>query len=549
MNKQNKLKRSDEKLWQSATNLAKENNWSLAVILYDQLLTRNPYNVSILFQAALCNSQNGDYNKAYFLMEKAFNHNENDPTIMSNFAVICSRLSLLGKAEILLEKANLIVPNNVEYLTNLAVIYSQREKLDLALEKTKLAITLDKLNPKLYSILGSILVKLGLNEQAKTAFNFAIKIDSSFSEAKLNLATLESKDGNTVNAIKIYESLIEKHINSLNSLSIEIMKFSLSYEYLKIGQLKRGWEFYEFGFHPNIPSEYKRMPARTFSVPTWDGEQLSENQSLLVWGEQGIGDELIFMSCLPDLEKLSCRIIIECEPRLIPLIMRSFPKYHVRRSSFLNDHNLSPIFQDYDFQIPVGSLMKYFRQHINDFHGKNSYLKINESKAEDFESRILEKNKSSLRIGICWRSGKLNPERNIFYSALSDWGDIFSVKNLFFVNLQYGDCESELISAEATFNVEINRWSDLDLKNDFDSTMSLISRLDLVISVCTTVVPMAASIGVPVLLMSPRDWTNFGTDHMPFFDNITCLFPPKGETVSECIKDASKILLSLQNGL
>ena len=84
MHKYNKSKKSDEKLWQSATNLAKENKWSLAVELYDQLLTRNPNNVSILFQAALCNSQNGDYNKAYFLMEKAFNHNENNPST-SNF--------------------------------------------------------------------------------------------------------------------------------------------------------------------------------------------------------------------------------------------------------------------------------------------------------------------------------------------------------------------------------------------------------------------------------------------------------------------------------
>jgi tetratricopeptide (TPR) repeat protein len=547
MNKHNQNKKSDERLWQKATNLVKQNKWYLACDLYDQLLTRNPENISILFQAALCNSQNGNYNKAYLLMGKAYNHNENDPSIISNYAVICSRLSQLEKAEILLEKATLISPNNVEYLTNLAVIYSQREKLNLALEKTKLAITLDKLNPKLYSILGSILVKLGLNEQAKTAYNFAIKIDPLFSEAKLNLATLESKEGNTEIAIKIYEELIQNFTNSLNSLPIEIIKFSLSFEYLKKGILNKGWDYYEFGFHPNIPTEYKRTPARTFNVPTWKGEQLSENDTLLVWCEQGIGDELIFMSCLPDLESLSCKVIIECEPRLIPLIMRSFPKFLVRRSSYLINDNFKSLYQDYDFHIPVGSLMKYYRNNINDFNGKNSYLKVNESKATEFESRISEKSASSLRIGICWRSGKLNPERNIFYSALSDWGEIFSVKNLFFVNLQYGDCENEIVSAEASFNVEIHRWNDLDLKNDFDSTMALISRLDLVISVGTAVFPMAASIGVPVLLMAPKDWTNFGTNHFPFFENITCLFPPKDETVSACIKDISKILLLLKN--
>jgi tetratricopeptide (TPR) repeat protein len=548
MEKNNRNKKSDEALWQKASSLAKKNKWSLAVNLYDQLLARNPDNVKILLQAALCNSQISDYNKAYFLMEKAFNLNNNDPSIISNFAVICSRLSLLEKAEILLEKANLISPNNVEYLTNLAVIYSQREKHNLALEKTKFAITLDKLNPKLYSLLGSILVKLGLNEQAKATYNFAIKIDPLFSEAKLNLATLESKEGNTDIAIKIYEELIGNYTNSLNSLPIEVIKFSLSFEYLSKGILNKGWEYYDFGFHPNIPTEYKRAPARTFNVPTWRGEQLSENHTLLVWCEQGIGDELVFMSCLPDLEILSCNIIIECEPRLVPLIMRSFPKFQIRRSSYLANYKFNSLHQDYDFHIPAGSLMRYLRKNINDFKGKNSYIKINESKAEDFEFRISEKNKSSLRVGICWRSGKLNPERNIYYSALIDWGDIFSIKNLFFVNLQYGDCESELLSAESSFNIEINRWSDLDLKNDLDSTMSLISRLDLVITVSTAVAPMAASIGVPVILLAPRGWDNLGTNHYPFFETITCLFPPKGETVSACIKDASQILLRLQNG-
>jgi tetratricopeptide (TPR) repeat protein len=547
MSKFYKNKTSDEKLWQKAANLAKKNKWSLASDIYDQLLTRNSDNVNILFQAALCNSQNGAYNKAYLLMEKAFNMNQNDPFLISNFAVICGRLSLLEKAEILLEKANLIEPNNVEFLTNLAVIYSQRDKLNLALEKTKLAITLDQLNAKLYSLLGSILVKLGLNEQAKSAYNFAIKIDPLFSEAKLNLATIESKEGNTEIAIKIYEELILNFTNSLNSLPIEVIKYSLSFEYLKIGILNKGWDYYESGFHPNIPTEYKRIPARSFRVPTWKGEQLAEKDTLLVWCEQGIGDELIFMSCLPDLESLLCNIIIECEPRLVPLIMRSFPKFLVRQSSYLTNYKFESLHQDYDFHIPVGSLMKFYRKTINDFNGKNKYIKINESKAKEFESRVSEKSTTSLRIGICWRSGKLNPERNIFYSALIDWGDIFSIKNLFFVNLQYGDCESELISAEASFNIEINRWDDLDLKNDFDSTMALISRLDLVISVGTAVAPMAASIGVPVILMTPRDWTNLGTDHFPFFENITCLFPPQGESVSACIKDVSKILLQLQN--
>jgi hypothetical protein len=69
--------------------------------------------------------------------------------------------------------------------------------------------------------------------------------------------------------------------------------------------------------------------------------------------------------------------------------------------------------------------------------------------------------------------------------------------------------------------------------------------LDLVISVGTAVSQQAASIGIPVVLMMQRDWTNFGTDYYPFYENVVCLFPPKGGIVAECLGDAAKILRAI----
>jgi tetratricopeptide (TPR) repeat protein len=455
-------------------------------------------------------------------------------------------LALLEKAEILLEKAISLEPNNIDCLTNLIAIYNQRQKPKLALEKIKLAINISSLNPKLYSLLGAVFVKLGQIELAKNAFSFANKIDPLFLEPLMNLASLMAIEGDSEISIRLYEELLRKNVvNSLNSLPSEPIKYNLSIEYLKIGELKKGWELYEFGFHPNVQAEYKRAPSRTFDVPIWDGRKILSNQALLVWAEQGVGDELLFMSCLPELEFLSGTVIIECDARIISLVTRSFPKFIVRATSIIFDYKQSPIYHDYDFHIPLGSLMKFYRNNIEDFEKSKSYIKINKIKADEFENNISLKNSTSLRIGISWRSGKLSAERNISYTSLLDWGEIFAIENLSFYNLQYGECEEELIIAESKFNIIINRWNNLDLKNDFDSTIALMSRLDIIITIESAVCQMAGSIGMPVILMAPRGYAHLGTDYYPFAPNTTCLFPPKGGITSECIKDVAQILLNL----
>ena len=99
-----------------------------------------------------------------------------------------------------------------------------------------------------------------------------------------------------------------------------------------------------------------------------------------------------------------------------------------------------------------------------------------------------------------------------------------------------------MIEAENKFGVKILRWLDLDLKNDIDSTLALMSRLDAVVTVGTAVSMMAASIGVKVILMEQKNWSQLGTDYYPWFPNILVINPPKGGIVAECLFNASKII-------
>jgi tetratricopeptide (TPR) repeat protein len=529
----------NQKLLKSAIDFAQQSNWQKALAIYEVLIKRDPENIELLNQMSIVYSQVGEYTKAYEYMEKILDRKTSDSEFISNFSVICLRLNLIEKAEYLINFSIKIQPTNITYLLNLAGIYNIKEEYLKSLETIKLALKINPLHALAYGLFGITLIKIGENSAARDALKIALKIDPFYLEAKFNLASLEVKDGNIDEAIKLYESLIQIRTNEINSVPLEAIKFNLSSLYLSVGKLDIGWEFLEFGFHPHVPPEYRRNPGRNFDKKKWNGI-IEEDKTILVWREQGVGDEIMYLSCLPELIDSGMRIIVETDERLIPILSRSFPNCSFRGQQYdVYSHDKKPKIEDYDFQIPVGSLPGIFRKTIKSFKNKNPYLIVNENLRSEFQKKINNISLNKLKIGICWRSGYLNPERNFDYTKLIDWGPIFNIKNIDFINLQYSESEQELQEAESLFDVKIIRWQELDLKNDFDSTSALMANLDLVVTVGTAVNPLAASIGIPVYLMAGKGWPNLGTDFYPWFSNVTCFFPRTTGGITSCIPDVA----------
>jgi ADP-heptose:LPS heptosyltransferase len=126
-------------------------------------------------------------------------------------------------------------------------------------------------------------------------------------------------------------------------------------------------------------------------------------------------------------------------------------------------------------------------------------------------------------------------QRNEHYLTIEDLFPILENENYDFINLQYDECEEELLLAEKSLNINIIRWDNLDLKNDLDSVLALISRLDLVITVGTAVSSLAGIIGKKQLLIDKKSWCNLGTDHFPFFPSCEYFGPSENEMLSECV--------------
>ena len=190
----------------------------------------------------------------------------------------------------------------------------------------------------------------------------------------------------------------------------------------------------------------------------------------------------------------------------------------------------------FDFQCAVGSLPRLFRRDIKSFEREIIPLKINESAIQDFQARLSKYSAKKL-IGICWRSGIFSIARNLNYTALVDWQELLTQSDFHFVNLQYGDCENELLEIENILGINIIRWQDLDLKNDLENLFGLIKNLDAVVTVGTAVSSIAASCNVPTYLLMKPSWLMLGQkDHYPWFRSVTPLVAENDAHIAEKIK-------------
>jgi tetratricopeptide (TPR) repeat protein len=532
----------DRKIWLKAIDYATNKKISSSLKLYEKLLYKYPENPNINYEASLLFIHQGKYKCAYECMEKIFENFQNNINYLNDFSVVCTKLAYFEKAEYLSNRAFQAEPNNSNHLINLAAIYNFMGNFEAALNVIDRAIKINPIESKYYNLMGVTLVKSGLDSLARKMFEISFALDNKFIDAKVNLAVLDSKAGDHFSSIKeLEQSMKIINENELDSISINQIKYLLSYDYLAVGNLQKGWDYYDFGFDLNIQHNSRRNPTRTFKKPRWNGV-VKKDKTLLIWREQGIGDEILFYTCLPDLVNLDLKIIVECEERLVEILSRSFPTFVIRKENY-NHSNLHSHQEDYDYHLPVGSLMQYFRSDIRKFNLNVPIFKINEKLAKSHEDALIQKNSFKKRIGICWRSGLLDMERNNHYLIIEDLAPIFENKNFDFINLQYGDCEEELLLIENMCDVNIIRWKDLDLKEEIDSVIALISRLDLVITVGTAVSSLAGSIGKPVFRLASKDWINLGTDYLPFFPSTECFFPSEAKTVADCIPYVNDRLL------
>jgi len=318
---------------------------------------------------------------------------------------------------------------------------------------------------------------------------------------------------------------------------------NLGFSQLSCGQLSEGWKNHEFR-HSLDRKRFSRHPY-------WAGESLT-GKAILIWGEQGIGDEIIFASLYAEVIAQAARCVIECAPKLVPLFTRSFPAATVVAKT---EPPHPATLNDLDCQCAAGSLAQWLRPNLASFPLTNTFLTPDPARVAHWRMQLTELGPGP-KIGFCWRSSLATGERTLHYTTLDQWGPIFSTQGLHFINLQYDECRSELNQAKAQFSMPLHAFTEIDMYNNLDETAALIQALDLVISAPTAVSTIAAALGVDTWVMSyGTTWEAHGTDHTPWFPTLKYFNRTWNHTWDETIEllaDQLKLrtrLLSTENSL
>lgn len=263
-------------------------------------------------------------------------------------------------------------------------------------------------------------------------------------------------------------------------------------------------------------------------TPLWDGKTVGK---LVIHGEQGMGDEVMFASCVPDAIATGCDIIFEPSPRMEKVFKRSFPGIKVYGTDEMNGQRWIAEHGKPDFKVALGSLPKFFRRSPESFPG-TPYLKPDAAKRAWWGDKIRASGTKKPVIGLAWQGGVQSTryDARSFHPTL--YKPLFEAIDATWVSLQYDRTAKECVEDLKQAGVKVHHWpkaveqSDPDTgkPSDLDELFALVSKCDLVVTVCQTAVHVAGSMGIPCFCLTPSEpsWRYSAGDYgdMPWYKSV-----------------------------
>jgi Flp pilus assembly protein TadD len=378
------------------------------------------------------------------------------------------------EAEKYLKLGLLLDPQHAEALMGLGLIYINRQNYTEGESCFLRALEQFPADPGVLNNLGNICSLQGRYREAATYFDRAIQRDPSHAAAYTNRAMLR----------------------------------------LASGALAEGWEDYEYRWDSG------HFMARRFqNLPAWQGPS-DPRKVVLIWAEQGLGDELMFASMFSDLEKLPQRFIIECDIRLIRIFSHTYPSLTFVPKTSITD--TGPI----ECQFPIGSLGRIFRRSREQFPLRpEGYLRLESEQLPDELLAFLSRLSRPL-IGVSWESYALTENfRGRKSISAGEFSELTRFPEATFINLQYGNPHRHEARKGALQLLpdELITLPGLDLRKNVEGVVALMRRLDHIITIGNSVAHLCGAFGIKasVLLPSVPDWRwAHRNEDFPWYQNL-----------------------------
>lgn len=446
-----------------------------------------------------------EYTSAIECFERVINTAHDDADAHNNLGLSCLALHRWDDAADAFVLATHFRPGFAQGFYNLALAELGARRIEGARSGFQRAIELDPDYAAAHNALGHVLIHhVGDFDTGAHHIRRALELCPDDPDALCNYSAVLAQTGRSREAIEICDQLIE------SDPAMHEARLNRGLARLRCGDFRAGWSDYEA--RKLAAGNYH---ARTLSLPEWQGEPL-QSKRLLVYAEQGLGDQIMFASCIPDLARRGAECRIECAPQLTALFARSFAPARVIAES--NDDDLMQLAQSEgtDYKVALGSLPFHFRTSRDDFGAGTAYLRADSQRVRFWKERLAQLGEG-LKVGISWAGGAASTRGASRSTRLSEWAPVFANSRCHFVSLQYGDAATELDRA----SFRLLRWP--EALAQYDETAALVSALDLIISVQTALVHLAGAVGTTawVMLQATAEW-RYGDigEAMPWYSSV-----------------------------
>ena len=359
---------------------------------------------------------------------------------------------------------------------------------------------------------------LGDPRGAQRYFERAIELDPSSVAAQANLGLALNEQGQVDAALAHYAKLIAAFPAESE------YRWNRGIALLGNGDYARGWDDYEMR-----NARGTGAAPRVFPYPAWQGGELPPGAALLVYGEQGLGDEMMFASCMPDLLARGIPCVIECDMRLAGLFARSFPEALVHGAARDGDRRWLAQYPQIGQQIAIGSLPRFLRRDIADFPAYSGYLRADPARTAQWRARLNDAG-GGYCVGIAWRGGTAKTRRNLRSIPPREFAPLFANARVKFVNLQR-DAGDELAEIKTAYGVDVLNFA--EALDDVEDTAALLQTLDGVITADNTVAHFAGALGRKTWIVLPHDadwrWQRAPAASPWYPSVVLCRQPAPGE--------------------
>lgn len=356
---------------------------------------------------------------------------------------------------------------------------------------------------------GNIMQTLEKNDESIKSFQRAIELDPNYTQAWHNLANLLGLVRRFDEAIRGFQEVIrlnphdvDAHL-SLGATYLVLREFDKSIEryeevirlspdnaeahhgfghcLLQAGHFERAWSEYTWRWNTKGFDSNRKF---LFKQPAWTPDKTPSH--LLIWAEQGVGDEIFWGAHFKAAQKLAEKITVQTDPRLIRLFSRALPNIEFISSK-------EPLPQTvYDAQLPMGDLgraLKLNENTVQKFAGP--YLKADAAIAKKIRASLCPKGQKL--CGISWKSSNkdIGSKKSM---RLQDLLPVLLQPGVVFVNLQYGDVAQEIADLKADYGIDIIQYEKVDNLKDLDGLANLIEACDLVLTTSNSTAHIAGAI-------------------------------------------------------